>query len=145
MKITNKEKAIAKKIMQLEVQAARMGIALEKSLAERREAMLRSYPGFRPNDEQLVPINLREARRSMDDGLPEEDRKDMKQWYYRLADEGRDMYEMDSEFVGKPVIYAKDAEGGIWRYRGLNSVENYSTVMFFEGHGAPLKRPRRKA
>jgi hypothetical protein len=145
MKITNKEKAIAKKIMQLEVQAARMGIALEKSLAERREAMLRSYPGFRPNDEQLVPINLSEARRSMDDGLPEEDRKDMKQWYYRLADEGRDMYEMDSEFVGKPVIYAKDAEGGIWRYRGLNSVENYSTVMFFEGHGAPLKRPRRKA
>ena len=107
--------------------------------------MNRSYPGFRPNDEQLVPINLGEARRWMDDGLPERDRKDMKQWYYRLADRGRDMYEMDSEFVAKPIIYAKDAEGGIWRYRGLNSVENYSTVMFFEGHGAPLKRPRRKA
>jgi hypothetical protein len=143
MKITNKEKAIAKKIMQLEAQAARMGIALEKSLAERREAMNRSYPGFRPNDEQLVPISFTEARRWMDDGLPEVDRKDMKQWYYRLAREGRDMYEMDTEFVGKPVIYAKDVEGGIWRYRGPNSVENYSTVMFFEGHGAPLKRPRK--
>jgi len=145
MKITSKEKALAKKMMQLELQFTRMGIALEKSLAERREAMNRSYPGFRPNDEQLVPINLGEARRWMDDGLPERDRKDMKQWYYRLADRGRDMYEMDSEFVAKPIIYAKDAEGGIWRYRGLNSVENYSTVMFFEGHGAPLKRPRRKA
>jgi len=143
MKITNKEKATAKKIMQLSEQVARMGIALEKSLAERREAMNRSYPGFRPNDEQLVPISLGEARRWMDDGLPERDRKDMKQWYYRLADRGCDMYEMDPHFVAKPVIYAKDAEGGIWRYRGLNSVENYNTVMFFEGHGAPLKRPRK--
>ena len=145
MKITSKEKATAKKMMQLSEQVARMGIVLEKSLATRREAMNRSYPGFRPNDEQLVPISLSEARRWMDDGLPERDRKDMKQWYYRLADQGRNMYEMDTEFVAKPVIYAKDAEGGIWRYRGLNSVENYSTVMFFEGHGAPLKRPRRKA
>ncbi|NBZ96753.1 MAG: hypothetical protein EBR40_10075 [Proteobacteria bacterium] len=143
MKITNKEKAIAKKIMQLEAQAARMGIALEKSLADRRLAMNRSYPGFRPNDEQLVPISFTEARRWMDYGLPKEDRKDMKQWYCRLAREGRDMYEMDTEFVGKPVIYAKDAEGGIWRYRGPNSVENYSTVMFFEGHGTPPKRRRK--
>jgi len=79
----------------------------------------------------------------MDDGLPEVDRKDMKQWYYRLAREGRDMYEMDTEFVGKPVIYAKDAEGGVWRYRGLNSVENYSTPMYFEGHGTPPKRRRK--
>lgn len=143
MKITNKEKAIAKKIMQLEVQAARMGIALEKSLASRRQAMNRSYPGFRFNDEQLVPISLGEARRWMDDGLPEVDRKDMKQWYYRLAREGRDMYEMDTEFVGKPLIYAKDAEGGVWRYRGLNSVENYSTPMYFERHGTPPKRRRK--
>ena len=34
MKITSKEKALAKKMMQLELQFTRMGIALEKSLAE---------------------------------------------------------------------------------------------------------------